>query len=159
MTKLHPKCPLKVFFEEEFGFRKGTFHVGINWGSQMLNLHKLFILSWDSCREGQAWLHLLTVLSSLLSAGCGRSPVWASVAGKHPGCRKHCWMPAKREDTDTPRDITADINAERSQNTACEFKIRRKAAVLAGCCKSETQTSKKTPVISGLRTSPFSLAC
>lgn len=111
------------------------------------------------CREGQAWLQLLTVLSSLLSAGCGRSPVWASVAGKHPGCRKHCWTPAKREDTDTPRDITADINAEWSQNTACEFKIRRKAAVLAGCCKSETQTSKKTPVISGLRTSPFSLAC
>lgn len=79
----------------------------------------------------------VTALSSGLSAGCGRSPGWASVAGTHPGCRKHCWTPVKREALYNYKYLNVlaqfivyrDINARRidalSWISACGFKIRR----------------------------------
>lgn len=44
---------------------------------------------------GQRWRQLVTALWTPLSSGCGRSPGWASEAGKHPGCKTHCSMPGR----------------------------------------------------------------
>lgn len=54
-------------------------------------------VSWRSmeCGGDISWF---TARWTQISSWCGRSPGWASAAGKHPGCKTHCWMPVRKED-------------------------------------------------------------
>lgn len=59
------------------------------------------LLSWQhhGSGGGQRRRQLVTALWTQISSGCERSPEWASAAGKHPGCKMHCWMPERKEDS------------------------------------------------------------